>query len=1056
MGDRAQGRGQTGELAAQWSAITRILRLISANCDLQQILEALLEEVATLTGAQGSAYFRREAELFELVAAFNTSTRLVDLGKQRAYRAEPGNVPGRVALERRVVHIPDVLADPEYTHLAAQRAGGFRTMLGVPVLRDGALSGIIVLGKLMVAPFTAHQIELVTSFADQALIAVENARLAAELHARTEAQQRTVRQLEALREVGQAMTATLELDTVLAVIVAHAVALSGTAGGVIWSFDQEREVFTLRATERIDAELAEVLRSHPIQLGEGAIGTAAMLRRPVEVADLQETSEFPSHLGHSILTRGGYSSLLAVPLLGQQRILGGLAVWRRESGAFSPEVISVLESFGRRSVLAIQNAELYREVEQQSRVLASSAQDKARLYRLSSALQEPLSLDDQLGRVLDAACQLVKIDRSYLWALTPDVSALRGMVGSGLTGGEEARLAGVQIPLAQAGAMAECYRRRVPLLFDRANPLPAHLALKPPHSEVQGLRTKYFVVVPMIARGRVVGVIGADNRPSGRPIGVQTVELLQFFASHAAVAISNAQLFADVEDRRRRLDVVNQQKSQFLARMSHELRTPLNAIIGYAEILQEEAEELEQQGFVADLRKITAGGRHLLELINGVLDLSKIEAGTMDLHPETFDLERLIAETEAVITPLATSNHNRLDVRCPGGIGGMRADRTKLRQVLFNLLSNACKFTRQGSVVLEVARESGKRPELVIFDVRDTGIGLTPDQLDGLFQEFAQATVSTAREYGGTGLGLALSRQLCRMMGGDITVTSEVGVGTRFTVRLPSGLDGATSRADSSPELAASARHPGADTVLVIDDDPVARDLLRRLLGKEGLQVATAGGGAEGLRLARLLRPTAITLDILMPDMDGWTVLAALKADPDLTDIPVILLTITDNPNRGFALGAADYLSKPFDRKALLTVLAKHRVYRGSGHVLIVDNDADSRQLLRQVLEDAGFCTAEAENGHDALRQLDQHPPALLVLDLMLPGMDGFDVLDELRNRPDRRAIPVLVVTAADLDVEDRRRLNGGVTRILHKGAYDREDLLTEVRDRVVAQTAHE
>jgi signal transduction histidine kinase/CheY-like chemotaxis protein len=704
-------------------------------------------------------------------------------------------------------------------------------------------------------------------------------------------------------------------------------------------------------------------------------------------------------------------------------------------------------------VLAVHNAGLYQEASQQRRLLARSAENKRHLYRLTAVLQEPLSLDDQLDEVIGAAAQVVDVDRSHMWTLSPDGGALHGIAAGGLSAEERKTWNGVQIPLAEAGAMGEACRRRVPLLFDAANPLPAHLRMRPPYSGLGWLRTRCFVVVPMIVRGRVVGVVGADNRPSGRPISPQAVELLQFFASHAAVAVSNAQLFTDVEDRRRELEVVNRQKSQFLARMSHELRTPLNAVIGYGEILQEEAADRGQESFVADLRKITAGGRHLLELITGVLDLSKIEAGTTELHVETFPLEQLVAETRAVIAPLAASNQNRLDVRCEPGVGVMSADRTKVRQILFNLLSNACKFTRSGTVALDVSCPTAPETGTVVFEVSDTGIGLTPDQLDHLFQEFEQATATTAREYGGTGLGLALSQQLCRLMGGRIEVSSEVGVGTRFTVHLPSGQPDAG--APAAPPVEPSDREaPGAGTVLVIDDDPDARDLLQRLLRKEGLQVSTAGGGEEGLRMAKALRPTAITLDVLMPDLDGWGVLAALKADPELAHIPVILLSITDDRNRGFALGAADYLRKPLDRSTLRAVLAEHGTRAGPGHVLIVDGDATSRRLLSQVLHDAGFATVEAETAQDALRELDRRPPALLVLDLMLPGSDGFDVLDALRRRSDRPAVPVLVVTAADLDVDAQQRLNGGVARILQKSAHGRAELLNEVRDLVVSRIA--
>ncbi|HEV8309219.1 MAG TPA: response regulator [Methylomirabilota bacterium] len=493
-----------------------------------------------------------------------------------------------------------------------------------------------------------------------------------------------------------------------------------------------------------------------------------------------------------------------------------------------------------------------------------------------------------------------------------------------------------------------------------------------------------------------------------------------------------------------KLGRASQAKSDFLANMSHELRTPLNAIIGYSEMLQEEAVEAGDPRSVPDLQKINAAGKHLLELINAVLDLSKIEAGKMDLYLETFGVPAVVRDIAAVIQPLADKNGNRLEVQCDPAVGSMRADLTKLRQALFNLLSNACKFTDHGTVTLTVSRQTEPAGEWLTFSVRDTGIGLTAEQLGRLFQEFSQADASTTRKYGGTGLGLALSRRLCRLMGGDLTVESVPGAGSTFTIRLPA------RAAEPLPETPAPGQAPadGTNTVLVIDDDPAVRDLMQRFLGKEGFRVVTAGGGEEGLRVAKALRPRVITLDVMMPGLDGWTVLAALKADPDLADIPVIMLTIVDDKNLGYALGATDYLIKPLDRERLVTVLNK---YRRDLPILVVDDDPDVRQLIRRTLEREGYTVAEAEHGRAALEYLQARAPGLILLDLMMPEMDGFEFVAEVRKRDAWRAIPIVVVTAKHLSAEDRQRLNGYVERVLQKGTYSRDDLLREVRDMVTA-----
>jgi CheY-like chemotaxis protein len=374
----------------------------------------------------------------------------------------------------------------------------------------------------------------------------------------------------------------------------------------------------------------------------------------------------------------------------------------------------------------------------------------------------------------------------------------------------------------------------------------------------------------------------------------------------------------------------------------------------------------------------------------------------------------------------------------------MHADLTKVRQVLFNLLSNACKFTQNGLVALKVEREGAPDDTWLTFTVSDTGIGLTADQLGRLFQEFSQADPTTTRKYGGTGLGLALSRRLARLMGGDITAVSQAGQGSSFTVRLP-------ANATHLPEPPESAQTGSAGTVLVIDDELPVRDLMRRFLNKEGFRVLAVGGGEDGLRIAREQRPDAITLDVMMPRMDGWTVLSALMADPDLRDIPVIMLTIVDDKHTGYALGASDYLSKPIDRARLLSVLAR---YRRDLPILVVDDDPGVRQLLRRALEAEGYIVVEAENGQAALALLDSGLPGVILLDLMMPVLDGFSVVSALREREAWHGIPVVIITAKELTAEERAWLNGSVARILEKGALGQDLLLSEVRKLVSASIA--
>jgi CheY-like chemotaxis protein/anti-sigma regulatory factor (Ser/Thr protein kinase) len=379
-------------------------------------------------------------------------------------------------------------------------------------------------------------------------------------------------------------------------------------------------------------------------------------------------------------------------------------------------------------------------------------------------------------------------------------------------------------------------------------------------------------------------------------------------------------------------------------------------------------------------------------------------------------------------------------------LGTMRSDVTRIRQILLNLLSNAYKFTQGGTVRLSVAREEREGGDWLRFVVSDDGIGMSPDQLERLFQAFTQASASTSARFGGTGLGLAISRQFCRMMGGDIEVESEEGAGSTFTVRLPAVTP--TRVPDAAAGHAAAEETPlgsAAGTVLVVDDEPTARELMARHLRRAGYQVVEAADGRAGLAAARASRPDVITLDVLMPQMDGWAVLKELKSDPTLADIPVIMATITDERNLGIALGASEYLTKPIDRERLAAILARYSRAGAPRRVLVVEDDESARALIRRALESEGWEVDEAENGRVALERLAESEPALVLLDLMMPEMDGFEFLETLRDGADPSRVPVVVITAKELTEEDHLRLNGGVERIVQKGSRDR--FLREVRD---------
>jgi PAS domain S-box-containing protein len=505
---------------------------------------------------------------------------------------------------------------------------------------------------------------------------------------------------------------------------------------------------------------------------------------------------------------------------------------------------------------------------------------------------------------------------------------------------------------------------------------------------------------------------------------------------------------SEMLEARREAEHANQTKSQFLANMSHELRTPLNAILGYSEMLTEEAVEDGNDNYVPDLEKIHSSGRHLLALINDVLDLSKIEAGKMELYLEDLDVAGLVEEVSATVSPLVQKNQNVLEIHCSEDAGAMYADITRMRQSLLNLLSNACKFTENGTISLDVSVEPAPAGDTIVFRVIDSGIGMTAEQAARLFEAFTQADASTSKRFGGTGLGLTITRKFCQMMGGDVEVESVEGEGSTFTMRLPRRVqESGTERGAERGEVGAG----DGPLVLVIDDDAAARDIVRRHLEKDGYRVATAPDGETGVRMARELIPVAITLDVMMPGMDGWSVLSEIKLDPALARIPVIMLTILDEKPLGLTLGASGYLTKPVERSRLLEVVG-HFTSDSSTRVLVIEDDESTRDMVRRTLEGVGCTVVEAENGRVGLERLMESPPSLILLDLMMPELDGFGFLEQLRETSYGGKIPVVVTTAKDLTHEDRARLNGGVERILEKGATLREEILLGLKYAIAAE----
>ncbi len=782
-------------------------------------------------------------------------------------------------------------------------------------------------------------------------------------------------------------------------------------------------------------------------MDKGLAGWVARRREPALIHDTSKDERWLPPLDAPLVPR----SALVVPILRADELVGIITLTHSTPGHFNEDYLQLMQAAAAQMALALHNAQLFEEqrrlVHRQStlyevlravgghldsRLVAETAVET--IAQLTSWPTVALVLPRENEPYLMVQATAGRAPTAETWTLSPEQEIVRRALETGRT---------QYVPEGGSGLNQDF----------------GH-----PGSEL---------AVPSQRGEQVLGVLSLRS-DDANAFDADDIRMAELLAETLALALDNARLYSaaqqeiaerkQTEEALRRAkdaaEAANRAKSSFLANMSHELRTPLNVIIGYSEMLQEELEGEDLATYVSDLEKIRSAGTRLFDLIKDILDFSRIEAGRVTLDLEQFDVASLVRELEVSVRPLIEKNANTLTIQQAEDIATMRADRAKLQQVLYNLLHNAAKFSENGTVTLHVSRETiSDGRSWISFQVRDTGIGMTPEQMQDLFQPFTLVDDSVTRKHTGSGLGLAISWHFCRIMGGEISVKSQVGKGSTFTVRLPEEVElpphvlpsDETGVAPLAEVAAYEAECPAERpcTVLIVDDEPDARDLITRYLVKEGFHVETAANGAEGLNQARALRPDIIILDVLMPDMDGWAVLAELRADPELAGIPVIMATVVDDKARGFALGASEYIIKPLDSKRLISVLRKYQ--RVMGHILIVEDDTATRELLRRSLEKEGWMVIEAEDGRIALERVAEFPPDIILLDLLLPEMDGFQFIAALRRNPAWQRIPIVVITAKDLSASDKEHLKAFVEHILHKGDYSREQLLQKTRDLVAA-----
>ncbi len=898
------------------------------------------------------------------------------------------------------------------------------SVLYVPLVASDSVNGYVSLQNIdREHAFDEADVRLLSTLANSMSVALENARLFNETQRLLEETEQRVNELSTVNNISQALAAELELDRLIQLVG-----------------EQTRRAFKADIVYVALHDQNTNMIHFPYEFGDNMVSIPfgqGLTSRIIETAEPLLINEEIEQRHTELETRRigvMAKSYLGVPITFGRETIGVLSVQSKaEEGRFGDDDVRLLSTIAANVGAAVQNARLYRETQR-------AAEEMAALATVSRHISATLDLDTVLTQISDHALELLEVQDSAVYLPDATGQVYEAVVAVGPI--SEQIKASPVVP--GDGIIGDLIQRGTAEYVNDTDSDPRTLII-PGTEEVP---EEKLMVAPLLVRDRVSGMMAVWRPASGNLFDDDDLRFLRGLARQAAIAIENARLFTEAEIARSDAVTANQAKSTFLANMSHELRTPLNAIIGFTRIVRRKAKGNLPDKQLDNLDKVLVSAEHLLGLINTILDIAKIEAGRMDVQATTFDLNNLIELCIVTSQPLVKPEV-KLGKDVAKDLSPVYSDQDKVKQILLNLLSNSAKFTTEGQITIEARADDYNR---LLISVSDTGIGISATDLELIFEEFQQADSSSTRQFGGTGLGLSISRQLARLLGGQLSATSVEGQGSTFNLTLPFNYGQSealrvTGQIETLPaQEEISSEQP---TVLAIDDNPDVIYLLSENLAEAGYQVVGATSGDEGLQKAKELNPFAITLDIMMPQKDGWQVLHELKNDPLTRDIPVILLTIVDKKALGYELGAADYLVKPLDEEEVLSALRRLSEANGDSlpkHLLIVDDDPQVADMVRQLLADAPYQVSTAADGLKALDSIKRQAPDAILLDLMMPRLNGFEVLARLQQEEKYRDIPVIVLTARSLSASETTVLQESASQVIQKQGLAAETLVTELQ----------